>query len=106
MATTVAVNWSQPTWRQLLAAKVRIELATLRAAWLDRSRELEAESAAAILSGRILCTQPAMANPSAPGYRSQPRDGRGRLLSKAWLRQAETFTAADLAWFRSAPEGK
>lgn len=33
--------------------------------------------------------------------RKPPRDGRGRFLSKAWLRQAETFTPSDLAWFRS-----
>jgi hypothetical protein len=32
--------------------------------------------------------------------RPAPRDGRGRYLSKAWLRDAETFSAADFAWFR------
>jgi len=32
--------------------------------------------------------------------RTQPRDGKGRLLSKAWLNRAEQFSAADLAWFR------
>lgn len=32
--------------------------------------------------------------------REQPRDGRGRFLSKAWLQRAETYSAADLAWFR------
>jgi len=34
-----------------------------------------------------------------------PRDGRGRFLSKAWLQRAETFTAADLAFFRSPLNG-
>jgi hypothetical protein len=37
-------------------------------------------------------------------HRSAPRDGRGRLLSKRWLAEAESFTAADLAWFR--PEAR
>lgn len=33
--------------------------------------------------------------------RQAPRDGRGRFLSKAWLQRAETYSAADLAFFRS-----
>jgi hypothetical protein len=33
-------------------------------------------------------------------YRSQPRDGRGRFLSKTWLAEAELFLPADVAWFR------
>jgi hypothetical protein len=32
---------------------------------------------------------------------TRPRDGRGRFLSKAWQREAQSFTATDLAWFRS-----
>lgn len=43
--------------------------------------------------------QPSMAWTTGP--RTQPRDGTGRFLSKAWLTQAEQFTPADLAWFRS-----
>ena len=42
--------------------------------------------------------QPSMAWFDGP--RTQPRDGRGRFLSKAWLADAELFTATDRAWFR------
>lgn len=42
-----------------------------------------------------------------PRHLIQPRDGRGRFLSQAWLRTAESFTASDLQWFRSrVPEGQ
>jgi hypothetical protein len=34
-------------------------------------------------------------------WRTQPRGLDGKLLSRRWLEQAETFTPADLAWFRS-----
>lgn len=43
-------------------------------------------------------TQPSMAWFDGP--RTQPRDGRGRFLSKAWLADAELFLPADVAWFR------
>lgn len=41
------------------------------------------------------------ARAAAIGYRSQPRNGRGRFLSKAWLRAAESYLTTDLAWFRA-----
>ncbi|HKQ66009.1 MAG TPA: hypothetical protein VJZ73_13425 [Methylomirabilota bacterium] len=93
----------------------------------DRRAQLDRQAEAAVLTGRILATirradgvlaslpqldepaQPTMARLDGTGYRSQPRDGRGRLLGKAWLRRAESYSAADLAWFRSAircTEGK
>lgn len=61
-------------------------LATLHAL---RSTTLNTAASAVILAGRIVT-------------RSQQRDGRGRFLSRAWQRQAETFSAADVAWFRSS----
>lgn len=42
--------------------------------------------------------QPSMAWFDGP--RSQPRDGRGRFLSKLWLCEAELFLPSDRAWFR------
>lgn len=93
----------------------------------ERRAQLERQAEAVILAGRItaLCRkaarilvdvevytwseladapaapeQPTMRNLDGLGYRSQPRDGRGRLLGKAWLRRAEALNAADLAWFR------
>lgn len=63
----------------------------------ERRSELELQATAAILTGRILA-QPTMAGASGP--RSQPRDGRGRFLPGSWLRAAESYSAADLAWFR------
>lgn len=91
----------------------------------ERRAQLERQVQAAILVGRIraLCRkaariiadvefyaiepgapqQPTMAWFAEPGqrpFRSQPRNGRGRFLSKAWLAEAELFTNADRAWFR------
>jgi hypothetical protein len=80
-------------------------LADLESAFNARRVELVHRVRAANIAGRILhmlrsrgaeelplaaldFAQPTMANPTAPGYRSQPRDGRGRLLSKAWLARA------------------
>lgn len=40
-------------------------------------------------------------------WRCQPRDGRGKFLSKLWLAEAELFLPADRAWFCSPlTEGK
>lgn len=72
-------------------------LAFLAAQFTARRRALQTEIAACHLATRL--RQPSMAWTHGP--RTQPRDGRGRLLSKAWLARAETFTAADLAWFRN-----
>ncbi len=87
--------------------------------FLERQAELAAQADAALTSGRASLVArigalyarfwPA-ARPAdlvAPmwrredgTHRSAPRDGRGRLLSRRWLAEAETFTGADLAWFR------
>jgi hypothetical protein len=94
-------------------------LVDLQAAHQARSVELQRTAETTILVGRLTAmyrrfatlfvrptygAQPTMAWDAGP--RTQPRDGRGRFLSKAWLREAETFTHRDIAWFRSAPEVK
>lgn len=50
--------------------------------------------------------QPSMAWFDGP--RTQPRDARGRFLSRAWLADAELFLPTDRAWFRHpvTAEGK
>lgn len=76
-------------------------LADLETAFQSRRRELAAQAWASRVSQPTM--RIASAEPHAPGYalhRAMPRDGRGRFLSRAWLTQAETFTATDLAWFR------
>lgn len=79
-------------------------------AWLAdhfaaRGAELDHQVGMTLLVRRLLA-QPTMTWPGTQlGYRSQPRDGRGRLLSKAWLAAAETFTPADLAWFGRSTGG-
>lgn len=95
----------------------------------DRRALLDRQADAAVLAGRILSTvrradgilaslpqmgeaeptQPTMARLDGTGHRSQPRDGRGRLLGKAWLRRAESYSPDEVAWFRSpirCTEGK
>lgn len=102
--------------RQLPSLMHHIALHEARRLQLERQAEL------AILAGRInaLCrkagriladveiyaltddpiaaSQPTMAWFDGP--RMQPRDGRGRFLSRSWLAAAEIYTAADAAWFR------
>jgi len=82
-----------PTVLSALGAQSALELA-----FNARRRQLGRSCDAALGAGRQL-SQPSMAWTGGP--REQPRDGRGRFLSRAWLAQAETFTAADAAWFRS-----
>lgn len=91
--------------------------------FLERQAELAAQADAAITTGRagLMARIGALYSRFWPAarpaelvaplwtreggtHRSAPRDGRGRLLSRRWLAEAETFTAADLAWFRQ--EGK
>jgi hypothetical protein len=88
------VTFRRASWRSLLAARARILGLCDYAA---EARELERQ--AQLDRDRDELAQPTMANPTAPGYRTQPRDGRGRFLPKAWLVRAETYTASDLAWF-------
>lgn len=81
----------------------RVKLATLADVELIAARQLFAEVEAELVP------QPTMARLDGTGYRSMPRDGRGRLLSKAWLQSAETELTSDVAWFRSpirCTEGK
>lgn len=70
---------------------------------------------AALVASRSVTAAPvvaALAQPSmswVDGPRSQPRDGRGKFLSRSWLADAELFLPADRAWFRSplsTTEGK
>lgn len=83
----------------------------LQERFAERRLELQLTTSAAALAGRILSVfrssvpvhvatpQPSMAWVGGP--RSQPRDGRGRFLPRAWLADAELFLPADQAWFRS-----
>lgn len=110
---------------KLTAAENLHRLAEYEAAYNARRARLAAEVDAATLAGRVFTAistaRNAAPQPAQPTmrwfvdagqrpYRSQPRDGRGRFLSKAWLAEAELFTAQDRAWFRgpitSSQEGK
>lgn len=52
-------------------------------------------------TGLPLPTAPAQPTMSwVDGFRTQPRDARGRFLTRAWLADAELFLPADRAWFR------
>jgi hypothetical protein len=73
------------------------QLADLELAFNARRRELIIAAGACLTAARVL-TQPSMAWVDGP--RTQPRDGRGRFLSRVWLAEAELFLPADLAWFR------
>lgn len=74
----------------------------LNRAFANRRAELAAVSDAQLVAARIL-----YARVERELHRQQPRDGRGKFLSKAWLQRAETFTPADRAFFRSPiTEGK
>lgn len=78
-------------------------IADLERAFNTRRRALRDEVANAALVGRILAQPITGRNPP----HEQPRDGRGRFMSKAWLVAAEAFMPSDCAWFRSPiAEGK
>jgi hypothetical protein len=83
-------------------------LADLEAAFNARRLALREQADAQLLAGRVLIgtiPQPSMASPTGP--RTQPRDGRGRFLNRAWLAAAESYSPAELAWFRAPiAEGK
>lgn len=79
-------------------------LAWLRDRFVARGAELQRELGVRLLARRLLA-QPTMGWSGSPfGYRSQPRDGRGRLLSKEWLRNAEDLTQ-HAAWFAAPVQG-
>lgn len=62
-----------------------------------------ARAARTLLVNAGLLAAPAVTLPGWPpanGWRQQ-RDGRNRFLSQRWTRNAETFLAPDLAFFRS-----
>lgn len=78
-------------------------IAALEQAFTVRRVELHAEVTGAVLAGRARSIANLAAGRPWYGdrYAPQPRDGRGRYLSQAWLDQAESYTPADTAWFRA-----
>jgi hypothetical protein len=82
--------------RRELGAVVTVVTHVRRASLFQRlAAALFAPSSAPSLA----LAQPSMAWVDGP--RTQPRDGRGRFLSRAWLAEAEVFLPRDAAWFRS-----
>lgn len=90
-----------------LEAGADAQLTAARVLFARVERELAAPAFVALPELTLLESTPLCREVRAAGGRPAPRDGRGKFLSKAWLAEAETFTAADLAWFRSPiAEGK
>lgn len=84
--------------RNLPAPILSLATAHLVDAHRARTVELRAGARAALLAARIRYAERIATD-------TRPRDGAGRYLSASWLAEAETFTSADLAWFRSPVGG-
>jgi hypothetical protein len=77
------------------AATARIQKLVRRATLVLVDVEIYAQLA----PGLRPVAQPSMCNLNRVGYRTRPRDCRGRFLPRSWLADAELFLPADRAWF-------